>query len=69
MKAILVKYRLEIIGILVGAVTGWGYWFFIGCSSGTCAITSKPLNSILYFAVLGGLISGMFKKENKKQKS
>lgn len=69
MKSIILKYRLEIIGLMAGAVTGWLYWFFIGCSSGTCAIASSPVNSSLYMSVMGALIFGMFKKENKKKES
>ncbi len=44
---------MEIIGILVGGVLGYAYYHFVGCNSGTCAITSKPLNSTLYGAVMG----------------
>lgn len=50
-------------GIATGAVAGFLYWKFVGCSSGTCAITSKPLNSTLYGALMGGLFFGLFKKE------
>jgi uncharacterized membrane protein YeaQ/YmgE (transglycosylase-associated protein family) len=56
---------LYIIGAIVGAVAGYLYWQQIGCSSGTCAITSKPLNSTLYGAVMGALLLGMFKKQTK----
>jgi uncharacterized protein YcfJ len=56
-----------IIGALVGAVAGYLYWQQIGCTTGTCAITSKPLNSTLYGAVMGALILGMFKKQHNKQ--
>lgn len=58
---------LYITGALLGAVAGYFYWQQIGCSSGTCAITSKPLNSTLYGAVMGALLLGMFKKQTKKQ--
>ncbi len=58
---------LYIIGAVLGAVAGYLYWQQIGCVSGTCAITSKPLNSTLYGAVMGALLLGLFKKENKKQ--
>lgn len=53
-------------GIAIGALAGYGYYFYVGCASGTCAITSKPLNSTLYGALMGGLIFNMFVKENKK---
>lgn len=55
------------IGIVVGAVAGYLYYFYVGCASGTCAITSKPLNSTLYGAVMGGLLFNMFVKSPKKQ--
>lgn len=54
------------IGIAIGALAGYGYYFYIGCASGTCAITSKPLNSTLYGALMGGLIFNMLVKETKK---
>lgn len=61
---------IAVLGILIGAICGYAYYHFIGCASGTCAITSKPLNSTLYGAVVGGLlfnsISDYFiNKENK----
>jgi len=31
-----------IIGPIVGAVIGFAYYKFIGCSSGVCPITSSP---------------------------
>lgn len=58
---------LYIIGAAVGAVAGYLYWQQIGCSSGTCAITSKPLNSTIYGAAMGALLFGIFKKQTKKQ--
>jgi flagellar basal body-associated protein FliL len=54
------------IGIVIGALAGYAYYFFVGCASGTCAITSKPLNSTLYGALMGGLLFNMFVKETKK---
>ena len=57
------KYKRDIIGITLGAVAGFLYWKFVGCSSGTCMITSKPINSTLYGAVMGYLVAGIFKKE------
>lgn len=69
MKQFLNKYLLEIIGVLVGALAGFLYWNFIGCNSGSCAITSSPLNSTLYGALLGGLVFSIFKKDKKKSSS
>jgi uncharacterized membrane protein YedE/YeeE len=53
-------------GIIVGAIAGYLYYFYVGCASGTCAITSKPLNSTLYGALMGGLVFNMFVKLPKK---
>ncbi len=59
--------KLYLAGIFIGAVAGYLYWQQIGCSSGTCMITSNPLNSTVYGALMGALLFGIFKKENKKQ--
>lgn len=59
----ILKNKLSIIGILLGAIGGYAYYHFVGCANGTCAITSKPLNSTLYGALMGGLLLSMFKKE------
>lgn len=64
MKFIL-KYKLTFIGIVVGAIGGYLYYHFVGCASGTCAITSNPLNSTLYGAMMGALLANTFKKDPK----
>ena len=58
---------LTSIGIAIGALAGYGYYFYMGCASGTCAITSKPLNSTLYGAVMGGLLFNMFVKDSSRK--
>lgn len=55
--------KLTIIGVVVGAIGGYLYYHYVGCASGTCPITSKPLNSTLYGAVMGSLFFNIFKKE------
>lgn len=62
MKQSIFKHRLAIMGILIGACGGYLYYHFIGCASGTCLITSRPLNSTLYGSVMGWLIFSSFKK-------
>ena len=57
---------ITVIGILAGAIAGYFYYFYIGCVSGSCAITSKPLNSTLYGALMGGLVFNIFVKTPKK---
>lgn len=62
------KQWIVIAGGAAGALGGYLYWYFIGCNSGTCPITSSPLNSTLYGILLGGLLGSMFKKDSKKSK-
>lgn len=50
------KYFKWIIALVVGAAGGLAYWYFIGCNSGSCAITSSPINSSIYGAIMGWLI-------------
>lgn len=69
MKKFINHQRLYLIGALIGSVGGYFYWKFIGCSSGTCMITSSPLRSTLYFAMMGALFFGIFKKENQVEKT
>ena len=57
---------LYIIGAAVGTIAGFVYWQQAGCSSGTCMITSKPVNSTVYGALIGLLLFGLFKKERKQ---
>ena len=61
------KNMLTLIGIAAGAISGFLYWKLVGCKSGTCSITSNPLNSTVYGAVMGGLLFSMFQPETPKQ--
>lgn len=65
MKKWMVDHKLYFIGAVAGATAGFLYWKYVGCLTGTCAITSSPLNSTLYFAMMGALLLGFFKKEKK----
>ena len=58
------KNKLSVIGVTIGAAAGFLYWNFVGCASGTCMITSKPINSTLYGALMGYLLISIFKKED-----
>jgi len=44
------KYFL---GIAAGAILGYVYYFFIGCRTGSCAITSDPVNTVIYGGIMG----------------
>lgn len=66
MKKFVNRNVLTIIGVLAGALAGYLYWHFIGCNTGTCAITSKPINSTVYGAIMGGLLLSTFRKQVKE---
>jgi uncharacterized membrane protein YedE/YeeE len=51
------------IGIVIGAVSGYLYYHFVGCASDSCTITSKPINATLYGSLMGGLLFNMFVKK------
>lgn len=63
MKEQIIKYKLYGLGFLLGALTGFLYWKYIGCFTGTCAITSNPLRSTVYFGIMGALLFGIFQKQ------
>ena len=66
MKTIL-QHKLTLLGIGIGALGGYLYYHFIGCNSGSCPITSQPINSTLYGALMGALMFSSFKKQEPKQ--
>ena len=58
--------KVTIIGVILGAVAGYLYYKYVGCITGTCVITSRPLNATLYGAIIGGLlVNSLIKKEKK----
>ena len=61
-------YIVTGIGVIVGLVAGYLYYQEIGCISGTCAITSKPLNSTLYGGLMGGLLFNLLITSSNKKK-
>jgi len=43
-----------LIGVVVGGVLGYTYYATIGCSTGACPITSSPVVSTFWGALIGG---------------
>ena len=61
------KYKKQLIGIVLGGIAGFLYYFFVGCANGSCIISSNPFVSVPYGALLGFLLVGTFtKKEDVK---
>jgi hypothetical protein len=67
MKKWIQMNKLFFIGALLGATAGFFYWKYVGCLTGTCAITSSPLRSTIYFAMMGALAFSIFKKSSQQQ--
>jgi hypothetical protein len=49
------------LGLVMGAAGGYLYWYYVGCASGSCAITSSPVNSSLYGGLMGFLLVNSFR--------
>lgn len=64
----LMRNKLTVLGILAGAAGGYLYYHFIGCTTGSCPITSQPVNSTLYGAMMGGLLLSSFNKDEKSNR-
>jgi hypothetical protein len=46
------------IGIVAGGVVGFGWYKLVGCSTGTCPLSSNPVISTIYGAIVGALVAG-----------
>lgn len=57
MKEKLKKLLRPILFGVGGAVIGLLYYLLMGCPDGACAITSNPINSMIYLGLIGVLFS------------
>jgi len=53
-------------GLAVGAIFGFLYYYYIGCASGSCAITSNPYISTAYGAMMGLVFMWPAKEKDEK---
>lgn len=67
MTTFLSKYKIYIIGVLLGFVAGFLYYDQIGCVTGTCTITSDPWASTAYGGIFGYFIADMWGKRTKPE--
>ncbi len=56
----------RVLPVLAGALIGYAYYYYIGCNSGTCPITSNPYISTAYGAFVGVIFAIPSKKKKKK---
>jgi hypothetical protein len=57
------QWKVAATGIALGAIGGYLYWYYVGCATGTCPITSSPVNSTAYGALMGFFIAWNFKQK------
>lgn len=60
MKGTLKKWLRPALFVLGGGLVGLGYYYLVGCATGSCAITSSPVRSMAYMGLMGWLLSGAF---------
>lgn len=65
LKSLNVWHKRAIAGML-GAIAGYAYYYYIGCMSGACPITSNPYISTIYGTVAGALLVNGKKKSQEK---
>jgi hypothetical protein len=47
------RFWRPFLGIVIGGLAGFLYFYFVGCKSGSCAITSSPYMSVLWGGFMG----------------
>lgn len=67
-KIFLLKHWLKIAGVAVGVLGGYLYYYYVGCVSGTCPITSNPYRMMIYGALIGYLLFDIFSKDGSSKK-
>ncbi|MDI6403002.1 DUF6132 family protein [Balneolaceae bacterium ANBcel3] len=54
-----------IAGVILGSVAGFAYWHFVGCTTGSCPITSIWYHATAYGALMGGLAAKILMPEKR----
>jgi len=61
--------RAYVIGVIIGGIGGYLYWLKVGCSTGTCPITSSPVMSTLWGALLGAMLFSIILPKSTQHKA
>jgi hypothetical protein len=56
----------RVLPVVAGALLGFAYYYYVGCYSGSCAISSNPYISTAYGGLIGFLLSIPSKRKKKK---
>lgn len=62
------RNKIAAIFIGIGILGGYLYWYFIGCNSGTCPLTSVWYGNAAYGAMIGYLVGDSIQGYTRKQK-
>ena len=57
MKENIKKWLKPILFTAGGALVGLAYYYFVGCSTGACPLTSNPFITMAYMGFIGWLLS------------
>lgn len=50
-----------LLGTVAGGALGFGWYKLVGCSTGTCPLTSNPWISTAYGMIVGAMIASSFR--------
>ncbi len=64
----LLKRKYSLIFMVLGAIGGYLYWNYVGCATGSCAITSVWWRSTIYGAIIGWLLGDLINDKLNKRK-
>lgn len=62
-------YWKPALGIFLGGAAGFAYYYFIGCTTGTCPIQSNPYLMTGYGSLFGLILGFPGKKKPQKKSS
>ena len=61
------KWLKPLLFTLGGGLAGLASYYFVGCSTGSCPITSNPWVTLAYTAAVGLILSAAFTKPAPKE--
>lgn len=69
MKKFIGRYGLKVAGLVTGAIAGYAYYFYVGCVTGSCPLSSNPWSMTFYGAIMGYLFIDLFRKKDPQKGS
>ena len=69
MSDFITKHKFGLLLIIPGIIAGYLYWKYVGCMSGTCAITSNGHSMVGFGALIGYFLGDSIDDIIKKRKS